>query len=266
MKRLKISTGGQPIRPDDFKLVQDESLTGFIELAKALCEEYADEAIVSGLGLTNNGGGSYTIAAGYFYDGEELCRVAAFSYTYSALYNVYLVKAETDSDSRKFFDGTYRNVQTERTYVMQYATSAPANSFRYDSLNRLSSLLSVTPNLLDFQRTYSGYLTLNAGYTARDGGSGMYVLSNAYKDYQFMCAFTATVANGTICTLPAGHRPSVDLFFPFRAGSGWGLMLVKASTGNIQLTGAATAEGTYNYIQVETNINAVYPPIAIAHL
>ena len=266
MKKIKISTGGQPIRPDDFLMIQQEALKGVEELIKGLCAEYATEAIVSGLTLVNNGGGSYTIQAGYFYDGQELCYVPEFNYTYSALYAVHLVKSEVDSDSRRFFDDVYRNVQSERTYVMQYATSAPANSFLYTSLNRLSSLLSVTPNLLDFQRTYSGYLTLKAGYTARDGGSGMYVLSNAYKDYQFMCAFTATSANGTLCTLPAGHRPTVDLFFPFRAGSGWGLMLVRASTGDIQLTGAATAEGTYNYIQVETNINAVYPPIAIAHL
>lgn len=266
MKKIKISEGGQPIRPDDFLLVQQEAIKGMEELVKGLCEEHDSAVIVSGLSLTNNGGGNYTISAGYFWDGEELCFVEEFDYTYSALYAVHLVKSEVDSDSRRFFDGTNRNVQSERTYVMQYATSAPANSFRYDTLNRLSSLLSVTPNLLDFQRTYSGYIALNAGYTARDGGAGMYVLSNAYKDYQFMCAFTATAANGTICTLPAGHRPTVDLFFPFRAGSGWGQMLVKASTGDIQLTGAATAEGTYNYIQVETNINAVYPPIAIAHL
>ena len=265
MKEITSNAGGQPVHLDDFMTIQNNAIQAMLEVIKGLLG--AESAcIVSGLNLVNEGGGNFTLEAGWIFDGLKLCYVEEFQYAYDALKQVYLVKSEVPGDSRQFRDGTTNYCSLTRTYPAQYLTALPANSFQYSSLNRISSLLSVTPNLLDFQRTYSGYIALNSGYTARDGGSGLYILSNAYKDYQFMCAFTATVANGTICTLPAGQRPTVDLFFPFRAGSGWGLMLVKASTGAIQLTGAATAEGTYNYIQVETNINAVYPPIDIAHL
>ena len=68
MKRLNLSSGGQPIRPDDFKMIQDEALKGFIEIIRGLCAP-ATSVIVSGLITTNNGGRNYTISEGNFCDG-----------------------------------------------------------------------------------------------------------------------------------------------------------------------------------------------------
>jgi len=264
MKKIKISAGGQPIRPDDFELVQEQALRSTFELIKGLCDDQT-RAIVSGLGITNNGNNTYTIAAGYFFDGEELCEVDTFTYTYDVTKTAWLVKSEADTDTRTFFDNVQREVQTERKYVLQYAVSQPANSFAYATTHRISSLLSVTPNALDFLQANQGFVALTENFTAVDGSSGLHILKNDYGDVTLVAAFTASSATGTLCTIGAAYRPSVDLWGYYHNGTTLAVFKILAN-GNIELKNAGTAEGVYNYIQFQFNLNAQFPAIALSRV
>ncbi|MDD2965534.1 MAG: hypothetical protein PHU33_16445 [Bacteroidales bacterium] len=262
MKRIILKPQGQPMRPDDFSRTETEVFEAIFSVIAGLCDNQT-VAIITGLTVTNNGNGTFSVSEGTIFDGTELCRVSSFTYTYNALKFVALTLSITTEDRRRLGDQSYSDTVSNRQYVMSYVTDLPINSFRLDSLSRLSNLLYISPNPVDFTMTYSGYTAFNSGYLGADGAQGIYVMSNSYGYKMIMSAFTTAIVNGTLCTLPSGHRPTIKIIGSFRAGTTWGALIINTD-GSVEVKGAATAEGQVNYIQFQINLNGNFPPITFS--
>ena len=256
MKRLLIFPGGQPVRPDDFQMVQDEALATSFEIIKGLCDT-AEAAIVSGLKATINGN-NYTISAGYFFDGEELCAVDGLSFSSLQGNTLYLVLDQDDESMRRFQDNSYHKVIQNRRYTLTYTSATPTNSFVYDMMPRMANLLSINPNPIDFRLTVAQGLALNVGYHPA-GYERVNVLTNPYGDVMIVAMFTAENADGVICTIPTTIAIPADISGLFWNGTAW-KRFVWQTNGNLQLYGAGTSSAV-NIIQFQININVSWQVI-----
>lgn len=128
--------GGQPLKADDWKLIQDAARDSVTGLVKGL-SGITGPCIVAGLEITFPDD-KINITAGILYDGEELCHVPAAQFTYvegvpdgmggGTGYSIYFVKDETDSETRIFKDDVSREVYRNRGYAMVYEDSQPEGS------------------------------------------------------------------------------------------------------------------------------------------
>lgn len=254
MKKLQIFTGGQPVRPDDLKMVQDEALASAFEIIRGLCDT-AEAAIVSGLKLTIDGS-TYTVAEGYFFDGTQLCFVDGLSFTFDQANTLYLVLDENEESLRRFQDNTYNKVVINRVYTLTYTEAEPENSFAYDLLPRMANLLSINPNPIDFRLAIVVKIALNVGYHAA-GFERVNVLKNPYGDVMIVAEFTAENADGVLCTIPTAIAVPAPLSGLFWNGTTW-KRFVWQTNGNLQLYGAGTSSAV-NIIQFQVNINVSWP-------
>ncbi len=136
MERLLALAGGQPLKADDWALIQDAARDSVSGLVKGL-SGITTPCIVAGLEITFPDD-KINITAGILFDGEELCYVPAAEFTYmesvpdgmggGTAYSIYFVKNETSSESRIFKDDESRNVYRNREYTMVYQESQPAGS------------------------------------------------------------------------------------------------------------------------------------------
>jgi hypothetical protein len=258
MKKIQIFPGGQPVRPDDFQTVQQEAITTALELIRGLADNYT-AALVSGLKVTVNGN-NYSVSAGYFWDGTELCSVDAFSFVLDVTKTLYLVKSETEESMRRFQDNTYHKVILTRNYTLTYSATLPANSFRYDELERLVNLLSINPNTNDFRMTAVASEPLNPAYHGTGVYAKCHVLASAYGQVTILAQFTADGANGTLCTIPtAVISVASPIYGQFWNGGSW-QRFTWQTNGNLDLVGAGLSS-TVNYIQFQVNINLGWPTV-----
>jgi hypothetical protein len=259
MKRLQTFPGGQPTRPNDFKMVQDESLTMALEMIRGLCDGAA-VCIVSGLKLTNTGGTSYTISPGYFFDGIELCYTSGINFILDEARVIYLVKHEVEESSRQFLDLSYHKVVKNREYTIVYDTVQPANSFRYDSLERLVNLLSINPNPIDFRLGIVASQALGIGYHGTGIYDRVHVLANPYGDVTILAQFTAEYADGNICTISTAtiSVPS-PVYGQYWNGTAW-KRFIWHTNGDLEVLGAGLSSAV-NIIQFQVNINVAWPQV-----
>ncbi len=257
MKKIVKYSGGQPIRPDDFELVQNQALVTAFEIIHGLTDSN-DPCIVSGLELTVDGLDN-TVSSGYFWDGTELCYVPEFTFVTDGGFTVYLVLNEETSGNRRFKDDTYKDVIINREYVGSYADSVPANSFNYQTLSRLVNLLSIAPDANAFQLTQTEVADLNANfaYALGEPGTALHVLSNSYNEMMIVCYFTATVTSGIIANITLPIAIPTPLIGYFWNGSSIGYLKI-ATNGDIHLSGVSTG-AVVNIIQFQINLNAVLP-------
>jgi hypothetical protein len=256
MKKIQIYPGGQPVRPDDFQLVQQEAITTALEIIRGLCNNQS-VAIVSGIKVTVNGN-NYSVSAGYFFDGTELCFVESLAYTLDPAKTLYLVQHEAEDSMRRFLDNTYHKVIKERQYVLTYTATQPANSYRYDQVGRMSNLLSVNPNALDFRMVVVTSQNLNVGFHYTGLYNRVHVLANAYGQVTIVAQFTADGADGTLCTIPTSIISTpTPIYGQFWNGTTW-KRFVWQTNGNLDLVGAGISS-TVNYIQFQCNINVSWP-------
>ena len=236
MKKVLFLAGGQPFRSTDFEVIQ----TGVLNSIKqVLAEATTDTVILSGLeyvappGITDPGV-PFTVPAGYIWDREEVCAVAEFTYNYDATKTLYLRRSEVLSNQRSIA-GVNQFVMQERIYSLVYLTAPLAGDITFVGRKRLrlvsevNSKLSVDTHAVD----------LKPGYAATTG-DGLYCFRNGINERMINCSFTASAANGTLCTLPPDMRPSYDLFGYFRAGNTIQPIIIRAN-GDIEVTGAVTS-------------------------
>jgi len=259
MKRLQIFTGGQPVRPDDFKMVQDESLTSLFEMIKGLCDS-EQFAIISGLKLINTGGSNYSLSEGYIFDGIELCYCQGLNYINDPGMTLYLVLNENFDSNRQFKDLSYHRVIKDRTYTPVYQAAQPSNSFRFDEFSRISGLLSITPNVQDFRLTEVVACVLSPGYH----GGGIYervrVLKNDYGDILILAQFTTDTADGVVCVIPTTTLSvPTPVYGQYWNGSTWKRFTWHID-GRLEVIGAGTASAV-NIIQFQCNINVSWPTV-----
>ena len=259
MKRFQIFTGGQPVRPDDFQMVQNEAMTTAFEMIKGLCDA-AQAAVISGLKLTNTGGTNYAVSPGYFFDGVELCYTPGLNFILDEARTLYLVKNETEESLRQFKNLAYHKVIINREYTVVYETAPPANSFQYDLLERMVNLLSINANPVDFLLTVATSPDLSPGYHGIGVYEKVHVLTNAYRDVTILAQFTTEIVDGVVCVIPTTtiSVPS-PVYGQFWNGTAW-KRFIWHTDGRLELFGAGTSSAV-NYIQFQCNINISWPTI-----
>ena len=257
MKKIVINTGGQPIRPDDFALVQEQALLSAFQIINGLADT-TTACIVSGLKLTTVGSAN-TLSSGWVWDGQELCYVPQFTFTTEAGRTLYLVLNLTNSENRRFKENSYHDVYQSRDYAGAYQSTVPANSFNYQTLSRLVNLLAIAPDSNTFQLQQSEVAAFLTGFAHAFGqpGTAMHVLTNDYNEMMLVCYFTATVTSGIIAHITLPIALTNELIGYFWNGSSVGYLKI-ATNGDVHVANAATG-AVVNTIQFQINLNAVLP-------
>jgi len=143
------SAEGQPLRPEDWKFIQDVSQETIknilIGLNSPLC-------VIHGLEITLDGS-NLIISDGVFFDGEEVCYVQGATFDYhgeslgdiiggSGSWLLYLIPAITTGESRTFKDASENNVWQYRRYALGYAETIPDEGIQLSSLKTLLHYIS----------------------------------------------------------------------------------------------------------------------------
>ena len=236
MKKLRFLAGGQPFRSTDFEVIQSGIING---LKQVLSEATGETAILSGLqhvpppGITDPGV-PFTVPAGYIWDREEVCAVDEFTYNYDAAKTLYLRLANVLSAERPVA-GVNQFVMQERKYSLLYLAAPLAGDIAFVGMRRLRLVSEANSKLIIDTHA----VDLKPGYAATTG-YGLYCFRNGVSERMINCSFTASAANGTLCTLPADMRPSYDLSGYFRAGNTIQPIIIRAN-GDIEVTGAVTS-------------------------
>lgn len=151
MDKLKAIAGGQPLRVQDWELIQNAFKTIIKSLTSGLLKE-PQACIVTGMeiSIAND---IISVTEGFYFDGQEIFYVPAASFTYIAnvideqgggTYQLYITEKITSSELRNFKDGSSHNVWEYRQYEIGYSISVPASAVLYGQI----------PRLLDLQRIY----------------------------------------------------------------------------------------------------------------
>ena len=142
MNRLRALPGGQPLRSDDWSLIQDATAVAIKELVTGL-KGISGPCVVSGLVITTDYDNSTIgVSEGTVFDGEELRFCAAMDpVEYHGWqigdapdpggYSLYFAPAVTTSEERVFKDLVEREVYEQRVCELVYAQNMPAGGFIY---------------------------------------------------------------------------------------------------------------------------------------
>jgi hypothetical protein len=151
MDKLLSIAGGQPLKAEDWTLMQDATAQSVGTLIKALAGfnyQVSTPVIIVGLEVTYVGGNILS-SAGFIWDGSEVCYVPAASFVAQELpdnssvagYRLILAKNETTSEARIFKNSLSHNVYRSREYEVQYIDSAlPSDAFEWPE--RMMSVLA----------------------------------------------------------------------------------------------------------------------------
>jgi hypothetical protein len=135
MKRLLALSGGQPLKAEDWVVIQNAARDSVNALVKGL-SGISTPCIVYGMEVSYPGA-NIALSAGVFFDGEELCYVPAAQFTYngelpdspgSVGWRLFLEKNETTSESRAFKDNTSKNIYQVRDYAAVYDDTQPSGA------------------------------------------------------------------------------------------------------------------------------------------
>lgn len=130
MDRLLSKTGGQPLRSDDWKFIQDKICDVIGQLIDGL-KGSSSSCIISGCEITKNfETGKISVANGYlFYNGEiyyvsggtfDLVEGISDGSSANESHGVFFESAFTETESRTFKDNTVKAVYQLRTYETRY--------------------------------------------------------------------------------------------------------------------------------------------------
>ncbi len=150
MDRLKSLSGGQPLRSDDWRLIQDATASAFKSMIQGLTGSL-DPVILSGLSATVVGE-NLVVSEGVIFDGEEICYVPAASFTYHGgsliegegggdPWLLYFEEDVTTGELRTFKDTTEKEVYEYRRYRLGYAETVPAGAIPYAGMEMLKDVL-----------------------------------------------------------------------------------------------------------------------------
>lgn len=239
---------GQPLRPEDWALIQDVEK----ELLKALLDGILPGTatfLLSGVTVSGEGTGTVVVSEGYIYTSGEIFYVPTASFTENTSKILFVEQEITTGENRIFKDASTHDVYEYRRYVVGYETVVPEGAIRFSELftlralfdQEIASSLSGSANLTGFYN-----LTYLTGFTKATSYNAIRLEGNSFNGYMLLGAFTATISAGKLTTLPVGMRPTGDLVgFFFNGTVSPGILKIK-SNGDIYVSGASTT-GT-NYI------------------
>lgn len=263
MKKLIPVQSGQPVRIDDFVLVQDNAQLIAYQLIKGLAGS-SDPCIVNGLRIDSTSGSepddpNKTLSEGYFYDGQEICFVASLDYIEEAGFALYLVPVETTSDNRRFADDSYHDVHKTKEYEARYVDTQPANSFVYDNILRIENLLTVAIDPNVFKLSPESVASLKTGFSHAAGypGTGMHVLTDGFSNFMLLCYFNATTNAGLIATIEMPKSIPAAIYGQFINNESNAGYFRLTPSGDIYVERASTTE--VNIIQFQFNLNFLTP-------
>lgn len=220
--------GGAPLHLDDFVRLQDEGAKPFQELCKAI--NGGNPFIISGCVVTGPVSSNYAISEGYIYINGDILHYPGTSATTMPA----TIYEDTPVPTlRPFFDAVQRQILEERVLVLTTG-AAPIG------VERITFVPDTTARLLTCINKYqddSIALKANKAHEAwkifgKNGVAGLATgwshangLGTDDTPLQFMkndlgqifltgSLFLSNTAGVNIATLPAGYRPSMDIFIP----------------------------------------------------
>ena len=216
MDRLLNITGGQPLKVEDWELMQDQVKKTTAAIILSLMQEPA--CILTGMVFTD--GTTIYVSEGYVFDTDEVYYVPSVSFTKDTHKTLYVIPDFSTTENRTFHDTTTHDVYGYRRYKIVYQTTDPGTGYAYNDLSTLLSLLleyiesSLQTNLIN--KMSLSFATGNSGAT---GFNAVSIQGNRINGYMLQAAFNATATNALLCSLPVGLRPSADMVGFFYNGS-----------------------------------------------
>lgn len=130
---------GQPLRPKDLEFMQNATAEVFKETILGLGGQ---RCIINGLEVSVEV--NVVVSAGYFFDGEEVCKVESANFAMDAQKRLFLVRSATTGESRIFEDTSEHDVWEYRKYAVGYATEAniPVGAIVFSPLKKLLDLIT----------------------------------------------------------------------------------------------------------------------------
>jgi len=213
--------GGLPFDQSILARMQAAYTEGLIAVASA--RGLTDPFVVSGMATT--GGGSPTIANGWFVYNGELIRFVGGSVPVPSIGNVLLIQITDTTSALTFNDGSTPSVVHEKTAVL---TQAPT----------VTDALHFPFGNLMYPKANSVSISVSAPGTNGLSGTLNYKLNIAGNTLQIYGSFRITTASVTSAhaytvfgTLPVGFRP--NSMVPFEANINYNGGYVTDGVGNI---------------------------------
>jgi len=254
MNRLTEQSGGMPLELSDFRYIHDIYQGAFKAIIDGL--RGVPGCIISGLQVTIEGS-EITVTEGYYWDGQELFYVPAYSGSYHAAYIPYIIEDFTASEQRTFANESSYNCYILRQYEVGYALTMPEDGIPITTSERLDDITDdqtrdVIISAMSLN-TISGhaYDSGLAGFAPVTAYDYVQVSKNIFGDVMIIAAFTAVGVSGKLCTLPTASRPAADMVGYFYANGVLSILRISSSTGEVWVSGASTT-GT-NYISFTFN-------------
>jgi len=147
MDKLRSISGGQPLRVQDWELIQNSVKTVLKALTNGMQSEPRD-CIITGMEVTIENG-TISLTEGFYYDGQEIFYVPAASFAYqgniidgagSSYFSLYIMEKITSSELRTFKDSSSHNVWEYRQYEVGYSDDVPSTGVLYSDIPRLLNL------------------------------------------------------------------------------------------------------------------------------
>lgn len=251
MDKLIVQEGGMPLRIADLGWIHDIYKSAFKAVIDGL--NGLQSCILSGITSVVNGGG-IVCHEGYYYDGNEIFYVAQQSFSVQSGYKLYLTRTDTTTENRTFYDETTHDCYALRRYVAGYAATVPDGSLELSEIIRIEDIvdaqtLAVIIDNMSLANTGTS-ASYASGFTAVGSYPSVQLNKNPFGDVMILAAFSSTVINGKICTLPVGYRPTADVITCYYAGSTLQVLIIKTS-GDVWVK---NANGSTNYISFQFNI------------
>ena len=246
MKKLKVITGGMPLRVNDLDLIQTAAKDGLAALIQGLIEPET-QCIVAGLEITV-GDTTVTITEGIIFVTDELFYVPTATFALKDNGNVYFTSDFTTSENRTFHDTTTHDIWDIRNYVLGYDDAVPGGSISILNMPRLSDIqISKVQDYITLHTNFTGYerVAYLTGFGAATGYGSMRVEKNAFGLILLLGAFNATVSSGKLGVLPVGSRPTGDFVgYFFNWSIAPGVIKIKRN-GEIWVSGVDITDTNY---------------------
>ena len=221
---------GQPLRPEDWQLIQEATKVALADIIKGLSSEAS--IILWGLNKTVNAGVVHVTEGAIYTDGEVFY-VPAAEFNTGEEWDLYLQANFTTEESRSFKDTSQRDVWQRRRFEVGITLTGtyPPGALIFDDLRLLSDLqseailLNIDTLTKLVNRASFEYLTGFRPGTSFDYGK---IVGNGLNQYMIIAAFYATNVSGQLGTLPLAYRPDGDLTGHFWAsGFATGIITIK---------------------------------------
>lgn len=244
MKKLisPIAAGLMPLFKSDLTILQDNVYAALLSYCKGISQGYS--FVLQGMTTSVSGGTDLVIAEGYWWrhDSNEIIYFPGATLAGSLVGSV--TKTGTTTTTKTFKDGSIQNAYEESTSGASSATLSPTpvtNGMNFSASGTDQTLLKVLIAGINENDAWTG-VTFQNGWADGSAPASVQYRKNTngvvrLRGDSYRAAGAATTV---MFNLPAGYRPTRDLYFYCPNASGAYILVVIHANGDVQISNTAS--------------------------